>query len=150
MKDFNFETYREWFNNNYSDSNYYLDEGMFPEDGEIGIYTGGSEIFQLVYPDGFSIGNFDITSVIPGLQTVAGLNPNLAFKPEIDQYYKDVIRDNLDENDLVYKNNVSRFHHNLILLPFKLKYLFVFEDFAKAITELDPKISLLDFLENDN
>jgi len=150
MKDFNFETYQKWFNDNYSDSaDYYLDEGWFPDDGEIGIHTSGSEIFQLVYPEGFSIGDFDPALAIPALQVFDGLKPDPNFKPEIQPYYKDLIKDVLDEKDLIYKKDVSIFHHNLILLPFKMKYLSFFEIFAKDITELCPQVSLLDFLEND-
>jgi len=56
---FNLANYQEWFNSQYFDNgystDYRLDDGMFPEDGEYGMYQVGYEIGQYVYEEGIDI-----------------------------------------------------------------------------------------------
>ena len=140
FREFNFESYKEWFNKEFNDAGYYLNEGMFPEDGEIGINPVGYEIAVLVYPEGIdTIDCIDLLS----------------------EKYPEFINDILS----LKKEKRGKLKRECMLLPFEDKYIPIFEtiavEFCKDHIEVDKalrgedssgygpvkvKISLQDFL----
>ena len=117
---FNFESYKEWFNKEFNDAGYYLDEGMFPEDEEIGINPVGYEIAVLVYPEGIdTIDYIDLLS----------------------EKYPEFINDILS----LKKEKRGRLKRECMLLPFEDKYIPIFEtiavEFCKYHIEVDKALS---------
>lgn len=140
LKEFNFGSYKEWFNKEFNDAGYYLNEGPFPGDGEIGINAEGYEIAVLVYPEGIDI--------IDSIDSISEKYPNFV-------------------NDFrsLKEEKRGKLNRKCKLLPFENKYIPVFEtiavefckdhiEFDKAINKrkesaygpINAKISLQDFL----
>lgn len=140
MKNFNLRSYRHWFNRNYSwaemsdeerdalpedREDFRLDGGWFPEDGEYGMYKQGCEIAQLVFEEGLDIYDDEVQEMI-------------------DTKFPDLI--NRDDLSVATK---SVFNETCLFLPFEDKYIPIFEFVAKAFTQVEPKISLEDYLKED-
>ena len=140
-KIFNFKTFQEWFNDNYSWDNlmkqgvdveslpegqddFRLDEGWFPEDGECGMYRQGYEIAQQVYEEGIDL-NIEEFPEILGHKF-----PGLIKKEDILECRK------------------STFNSLCLLLPFKEEYIPIFEFIAKLFTQVEPRVSLEDYLNS--
>ena len=141
-REFNFGSYKEWFNKEFNDAGYYLNEGPFPEDGEIGINAEGYEIAVLVYPEGIDI--------IDSINSLSEKYPNFV-------------------NDFrsLKKEKRGKLKRECILLPFEDKYIPIFEtiavEFCKDHIEVDKalrgenssygpvkvEISLQDFLNGE-
>lgn len=105
LKEFNFENFKNWFNKEFNDAGYYLNEGMFPNDGETGINPAGYEIAVLVYPEGI-----DIIDCIDFLSE------------KYPEFTKDF--------NSVKEEKRGRLKRRCKLLPFEEKYIPVFETIA--------------------
>ena len=120
LREFNFGSYKEWFNKEFNDAGYNLDEGMFPEDGEVGINPIGYEIAVLVYPEGIDI---------------------IDYIDFLSEKYPELI------NDLhsLKEEKRGRLNRRCILLPFENKYIPIFEtiavEFCKEHIEIDKAIN---------
>ena len=144
MKEFNFKTFQNWFNKNYSwaemsekevealpfeQEDFRLDEGWFPEDGESGMYKQGCEIAILVYDEGMDVGgNYQGHTDL--VDTLSSEFPDLIEKSDLSSATK------------------GRFNVECVFLPFKEKYIPIFEYVASDFCEAKPKISLKDYLTN--
>lgn len=160
MKEFNFDSYQEWFNKNYSwDSytqeerkqfikdkrgDYCLGKGWFPEDGEIGMYEEGYEIGQLVFPEGIDIGTSDMAVAVPAF----GTKPIENFEPVSTVTGDEFKEYSIDEKDFkTVDKKLLGVDTKVLVLPFLPKYIKFYEDVAIDYTGLQPRISLEDFLK---
>ena len=141
MKQFNLKAYQDWFNDNYSWDNlmkqgvdveslpedqddFRLDEGWFPEDGECGMYHQGCEIGQQVYEEGIDLNDEELPEIL-------------------GQKFPDLIK-----KEDILECRKSRFNNLCLLLPFKEEYIPIFEFIAEFFTQLKPRVSLRNYLND--
>lgn len=143
MKEFNFEVYQSWFNENYNDAGFYLDEGPYPIDGEMGIHEAGFGICVPVYPEGAEVGTQQDCIVCPA----CGTPPDPDFIPKLDLDKETIEEYKIDERDLkIVEKRFFDINTKALVLPFLREYLKFFEDMAIDFTGIAPLESLEDYL----
>ena len=142
--EFNFESYKRWFNDNYNEYGYYLDEGPNPEDGDSGMYEMGYGIDISIYPEGMDIGSHEDCIMYPE----AGHQHDPSFVPEFDLDPEDLEEFNLDERDFKIVNKTFiGIDTKVMVLPYLMKYFDFYEECAIDYTGIAPKKRLKDYLE---
>ena len=142
--EFNFESYKAWFNDNYNEYGYYLDEGPHPEDGDSGMYEMGYEIDISIYPEGMDIGSHEACIIYPE----AGHKHDPNFVPEFDLDPEEFADFNLDEKDFrIVDKTLIGVDTKVLVLPYLMRYFDVYEGCAIDYTGVAPKKRLKDYLE---
>lgn len=143
MREFTFESYQEWFNDNYLAFGYCLDEGPYPYTGEVGLHEINRVPNIIIFPEGLEIGTRD--NCVANLFIPSDPNPKVIPKSCLD-------KETIEEYDIhpedyrIIDKTLYYLNTSVMVIPFFEKYIKLYENVAIDYTGVSPKISLEDFL----